>query len=115
MLVAKGADPDALVEFFFARNGDADAASYDRQPEAYAADARDLARTLMLSGAEAAVARIVEELRSIRRSLRTLAAGVWRDRSGSTCSAEEGGWAKLFRPFLLSGVAKGGRQQERYG
>ena len=77
--VAKGTDPgalaDALVECFFAHNDDADADSYDSQLEAYAADARDLARTLLLDGAEAAVARIVEGLRGIRWSLRTLGAG----------------------------------------
>ena len=36
---------------------------------------RDLARTLLLSGTEAVVARIVERLRGIRWSLRTLGAG----------------------------------------
>ena len=38
---------DALVECFFSHNDDVDADSYDSQLEAYAADARDLARTLL--------------------------------------------------------------------
>lgn len=79
MVAAKGTDPgalaDALVECFFSHSEDADADSYDRQLEAYAAEARDLARTLLLSGAEAVAARIVEELRGIRWTLRTLGAG----------------------------------------
>lgn len=70
-----GALADALVECFFSHNDDVDADSYDSQLEAFAADARGLARTLLLSGPEAVAARIVEELRGIRWSLRTLGAG----------------------------------------
>lgn len=78
-VVAKGTDPgrlaDALVECFFVHSDDADANSYDSQLSGYAAEARDLARTLLLTSTEALVARIVESVRDIRWSLRPLAGG----------------------------------------
>ena len=70
-----GALADALEECFFVHSDDSDADSYDSQLERYAADARDLARTLLLDDDAAVAARIIEALREARWVLRTLGTG----------------------------------------
>ena len=57
--------------------------------ENFASEARDMARSLLLAWHEAAAARIVEQLREIRWSLRTLERGrieisIVEDQNGST-------------------------------
>ncbi|USQ74080.1 hypothetical protein NF552_23045 (plasmid) [Roseomonas mucosa] len=92
-VVVGGTEPgdlsDALVEGFFAANEDVGNDSNERQLEAFSAEARDLARTLLLDGDAAAAARIVEHLRNIRWELRSLQKGsielhIVEDQTGST-------------------------------
>ncbi|MHB0667105.1 ATP-binding protein [Roseomonas mucosa] len=92
-IVVAGTNPgslsDTLVEGFFAACEDADADSNERQLESYSAEARDLARTLLLDGEAAVAARIVEHLRNIRWELRSLRQGsielhIVEDQTGST-------------------------------
>ena len=70
-----GALADALEECFFSHSDDADADSYESQLDRYTADARDLARTLLLDNDAAVAARVIEALRGARWVLRTLGAG----------------------------------------
>lgn len=92
-LVVRGTEPgdlsDALVEGFFVASEDVDNDSSERQLEAFSAEARDLARTLLLDGDAAVAARIVEHLRNIRWELRSLQKGsielhIVEDQIGST-------------------------------
>lgn len=92
-VVVRGTDPgdlaDALVDGFFSASDDAGADSYEHQHDAYAAEARDLARTLLLDGDAAVAARIIEHLRDIRWELRSLRQGsielrIVEDQTGST-------------------------------
>lgn len=78
-VVTKSTNPtflaDALVLNFFHASDDAEADSHETQLEAYAADALDLARSLLLTAREAAIALIVENLRSATWALRRLGEG----------------------------------------
>ncbi|UFN51675.1 ATP-binding protein (plasmid) [Roseomonas sp. OT10] len=78
-LVAEGTGPadlaDALVDGFFVHSDDAGADSYERQLEGYRADAIDLARRLLLTADQAAVARVMDVLRDAGWTLRTLRGG----------------------------------------
>lgn len=65
----------ALVECFFSESDDAAADSYDRRLDRFETEARDRARTLLLLGAEAVAARIVDDLQRIRWSLLNLVGG----------------------------------------
>lgn len=79
LVVVRGTNPgdlaDALIEGFFSDSDDAGADSYERQLECFSAEARNLARKLLLDNDAAVAARIVEELRGIRWMLRTLGTG----------------------------------------